>query len=74
MSSWVVCIANRSTTAIPIIAEVYRRLPDAETESHNSPGIVKHGDLAWHSLQRMPTVQVAGRWASFSPPRRPLQG
>jgi hypothetical protein len=35
MSDFVICIINDSNTASLILGKVYRRLPDAEAESHN---------------------------------------
>jgi hypothetical protein len=34
MSDFVICISNRSNPASLILGEAYRRLPDAEAESH----------------------------------------
>ena len=35
MSSFVICINNESNPASLILGKVYRRLPDAEAESHD---------------------------------------
>jgi hypothetical protein len=35
MSDFVICINNESNPASLILGKVYRRLPDAEAESHN---------------------------------------
>ena len=35
MSNFVICINNESNPASLILGKVYRRLPDAEAESHN---------------------------------------
>lgn len=35
MSDFVLCIANDSNPASLIVGQVYRRLPDAEAESHH---------------------------------------
>lgn len=35
MSDFVLCISNDSNPASLIVGKVYRRLPDAEAESHN---------------------------------------
>jgi hypothetical protein len=35
MSNFVICIDNRSNPASLILGKVYRRLPDAEAETHN---------------------------------------
>lgn len=34
MSEFVICIANESNPASLIVGKVYRRLPDADAESH----------------------------------------
>ncbi len=35
MSDFGICISNKSNPASLILGKVYRRLPDAEAESHN---------------------------------------
>ena len=35
MSNFVICISNDSNPASLILGKVYRRLPDAEAETHN---------------------------------------
>jgi hypothetical protein len=35
MSNFVICINNESNPASLILGKVYRRLPDAEAETHN---------------------------------------
>jgi hypothetical protein len=35
MSNFVICIDNHSNPASLILGKVYRRLPDAEAETHN---------------------------------------
>ena len=40
MSEFVVCIDNASNAASLIIGNVYRRLPDAEAESHRKLRII----------------------------------
>ncbi len=41
MSEFVICINNESHPASLIVGKVYRRLPDAEAESHNMLRIVE---------------------------------
>lgn len=40
MSDFVICISNDGNPASLIVGKVYRRLPDAEAESHNMLRVV----------------------------------